>query len=43
MEAAVERLIAMPPEGKRKLGLAAREWFLENDRLFSARLSAAVS
>ena len=43
MEAAIERLISMSHEEKRKLGQAGREWFVENDRLFSVRLSAAVS
>ncbi len=43
MEAAVERLIAMPDAEKRKLGLAGREWFLENDNTFCHRLAGAVS
>lgn len=43
MEAAVERLIAMPDAEKRKLGLAGREWFQENERTFSSRLAAAIS
>ena len=43
MEAAVERLIAMSDIEKRKLGLAGREWYVENDRTFSRRLATAIS
>jgi glycosyltransferase involved in cell wall biosynthesis len=43
LESAIARLIAMPDVEKRKLGLAGREWFLENDRSFASRLAAAIS
>ncbi|MDE0836363.1 MAG: glycosyltransferase [Akkermansiaceae bacterium] len=42
LAAAVERLIAMPAGEKRMLGIAGREWFLENDKAFSGRLAAAL-
>jgi len=38
LEEAVERVLAMSPAERERLGKNAREWFLENDRLFRQRL-----
>lgn len=38
LEAAVERVLVLPEEGKADLGRAARAWFEENDARFRARL-----
>lgn len=43
MEAAVERLRAMSDDELQRVGNAAREWFLRNDREFSERLRQAVT
>jgi glycosyltransferase involved in cell wall biosynthesis len=40
LEAAIRELIAMPDERKKQLGAAAREWYLENHRAFTARVAA---
>ena len=42
LEAEVERLLALPEEELQRLGGAAREWFLANDRGFSRRLQVAL-
>lgn len=42
LESAIERLIALPTAEKAAIGAAARDWFLENDRLFRQRLAEAV-
>jgi len=39
LESAIERLITMPDEEKRALGMAGRKWFEENARSFAGRLS----
>lgn len=43
MEAAVIRCLGMPEEERRRLGHAAREWFLANRRDFERRLRDAVA
>ena len=40
LEAAITRLIEMSDERKKELGHAAREWFEENHRRFTARVAA---
>lgn len=39
LEAAIRRLITMPDEEKRALGLAGRQWFEENARTFFGRIA----
>lgn len=43
LEAAIERIIAMPHAQKVALGSAARSWFERNDREFRDRLSSVVA
>jgi glycosyltransferase involved in cell wall biosynthesis len=40
LEAAIGRLLEMPRDHKKLLGRAAREWFEENHRQFTARVAA---
>lgn len=42
MEAAIERVLALPEAELQRLGGNARAWFLRNDREFPARLKAAL-
>ena len=42
LEAAIERLIEMQSDEKAKLGVAARHWFLANDRAFRERFAQAL-
>ncbi len=39
LEHAINGLIAMPDESKKRLGHSAREWFCENHRRFTARVA----
>jgi len=42
MEAAIERLIGMSDAECERLGVAARAWFVDNDRAFPTRLDTAL-
>ena len=42
LEAAIERLLAMPGHERAALGAQARAWFESNEASFAARLDAAL-
>ena len=43
LEAAVEQVLALGDDGRRRLGAAARDWFHDNKRDFAARLTRALA
>ena len=43
LETTINKVLQLKIEEKKKLGSAAREWFLKNDQQFSARISSVIN